>query len=433
MLAAVLAMVAVFVALVLMNKKLVSGVSAYQLLKEYAEQPEIAMKLSVEAEIGESSAEIEANVFCTDLEGHQVTCIEQSGITFFYADGVLYLENGKAYRASEVSADYAKLLDSTLLLYQDVNVDTLKEEDTKTYRVTVKEESREKLLRYLLPETEGESLEIVNLQVDVVETDEVLDKIKFFAKGRIPGREQEEFDIAATLEVVKAQNVAIEIPEEMKTAILSGEPKVEDIMTKDIFRLYAGWKDLYGRNPLGMQIYLNADCGPLTLSEDLTFITKMQDELRVNCIQKNDFTVFFTEDKICSEKGYSVTMKKAESIEPAMLLGLAYELFLNGTFGCTQVEDITIYSVALDEAAMAEIAGAIAKESENMAIVFENGSIQIHIRNNQIERVRFACDGNVDILVTNIAVAFSAELDTTNRETYESFTIPEKVLETLEK
>ena len=432
-LAAVLAIVTVLVVFVLLNGKLVSGVGAYQILKEYAEQPEISMKLSVEAELGGSSADIEANVFCTDLEGHQVTCIEQSGITFFYADGVLYLENGKAYRASEVSADYAKLLDSTLLLYQDVDVDTLKEEHTKTYRVTVKEESREKILRYLLPETEGEHLEITNLQADVVETDKKLDKIKFFAKGRIPGREQEDFDIVATLEAMEAENRVIEIPEEMKAAILSGEPEVEDIMTEDVFRLYAGWKELYGRNPLGMQIYLNADCGPLTLSEDLTFITKMQNELRVNCIQKNDFTIFFTEDKICSEKGYSVTTKKAESIEPAMLLGLAYELFLNGTFSCTQVEDITIYSVALEEAAMAEIAGTIAKESENMAIVFENGSIQIHMRKNQIERVRFACDGNVDILITNIAVAFSAELDTANKEKYESFTIPETVLETLEK
>lgn len=430
-LAVMIAVLAIVLAMVLLNGKLTSGVGAYRILKEYAEQPEMAMELLVDVEMDGTRSEVEAKVFCTDVDGHQVTCTTQSGVSFFYADGILFLENGKAYRASEVSADYAELLDYIVFLYQDVDIETLKGDDTKTYRITVKEESRAKLLDYLLPDAEEDALEIANLQVDVLEKNKALDSIMFSAQGRLQEEGKKDFDITAILKEVDAERATVEIPEVVKAAILSEQPKVEDIMTEDVFRMYAGWKALYGRNPLGMQIYLNADCGPLTLSEDMTFITKMQDDLRVNCIRKNDFSVYFTEDKICSEKGYSVTTKKAESIEPAMLLGLAYELFLNGTFSCTKAGDVYIYSLALDEAAMAEIASAIAKESTDMAIQFENGSVQIRIQDNQVESIRFACDGNVDILVTNVAVAFSAELDFAGGEKYESFTVPEKVLEAL--
>lgn len=430
-LAVCILVLAIILAVVLLKGKLTGGIGAYQLLKEYVEQPEMFMELSVQTKLGDNQSEMEATVFTTDLEGHQVTGIRQYGVSVFYADGMIFLENGKAYRASEVSADYAELVNYLVFLYQDVDIETLKEEDAKTYRIIVKPESRAKLLSYLLPDAEEDTLEIANLQVDVVEKEETLDSIVLASKGKIEDRDKKSFDITVTLRATDAESVLTEVPESVKEAILSEQPKVEEIMTEDVFRLYAGWKDLYDRNPLGMQIYLNADCGPLSVGEDITFITKEQDDLRVNCIRKNDFSVYFTEDKICNEKGYSVTTKRAESIEPAMLLGLAYELFLHGTFSCTKVDGMYIYSLALEEDAMAEIAAAIAKESTDMAIRFENGSMQVRMQDNKIQSIRFACDGNVDILVTNVAVAFSAELDLTEAETYESFIIPEKVMETL--
>ena len=109
------------------------------------------MELSVQTKLGDTQSEVEAMVFTTDLEGHQVTGIRQSGVSFFYADGMIILENGKAYRAGEVSADYTELVNYLVFLYQDVDIESIKEEDSQIYRVTVKEESKEKLLTYLLP------------------------------------------------------------------------------------------------------------------------------------------------------------------------------------------------------------------------------------------------------------------------------------------
>ncbi len=432
-LAAAVLVLAIALGAVLLDGKFTGGFSAYQLLKNYAEQPKMTMKLLAEAQVGEETIEVAADILCTEIEGHQVICLEQSGVSIFYADGKIISENGKAYAASEVSADYKELLNYMILAYEDVDIETIKEEEGKTYRISVKEESREKLLAYLLPEYLKDGMDVFKMQADVLETEGVLDTIAISAKGKLLNAKRDEFEISAALTAAEEKEISIEIPEAVKKAILSENTKVQEIITEDIFTMYAGWKDLYDRNPLGMEIYLHADCGPLALDEQLTFISAEQDGLKVNCVEKNDYPVFFAEDKICNERGYSVTTKRAEPIKTTELLGIAYELCMNGSFSCTKVDDIYIYSVALDEAGMKQIAQDIAQESVNMPINFENGSIQVHMRDKKIQSVRFACDGSISILLNNVTVSFSAELDFTNQQKYEKFIVPQKVLKALKK
>lgn len=428
-LAGVLLVAAVGLILVFTNSKLKSGVEAYQILKDYVEQPQQAFRAKVQATLGDSEFALEADVFCTEVEGHQVTKVEQSGMSLFYADGVIYLENGKVYKASRVSADYSELLWQTVLLYHDVDMDTVKEGDLVTYRVAVKEESTGKIIQYLLPSL-AEEIQVQKLQAELLVEQDALSAIRFTAGANLKDK-ADSCEITATLDIADTGGAA-EIPQEIRQAIVSGNPQVEDIMTADIFRLYAAWKELYAREPLGMEITLTADCGPLALQEDLTLITTVEEEKRISCIQKGDFSVYFTEDTICSENGYRVTTKKAEAVGTAELLGIAFGLCTTGTFSCTEVDDTYYYSLALDEEGMKEIASVIAPASADLGIRFENGSIQVRVRDEQIASIRFACDGSLDILVTEVAAALSAELDMTNSEKYQSFTVPEKVLKAVQ-
>jgi hypothetical protein len=112
-------------------------------------------------------------------------------------------------------------------------------------------------------------------------------------------------------------------------------------------------------------------------------------------------------------------------------LGIAYELCLQGNFRCLEVNDSFIYSVALDETGMEKISGLIAKESQDMAIRFENGSVQLVIQDNLLDSIRFACDGEMDILLAKVPVALSAQVELQNEAQYMNYSIPEKVLEKL--
>lgn len=430
-LAAVLIVFVIILAVVLINSKLVSGVGAYQLLEEYLAQPEQALELKVQAKVADDQYDVEAEILCTDLEGQQITCMEISGAKFFYADGILYLENGNAYQASEVSADYGSMLKQVAVLYQVLDIETVKEETGKLYKVTVQEENAQEILGYLMPSVAEQALEMQTLEATIFAKEEVLQDITFTSIGELQNEEKTKYDVSATLTVV--DQVDIEIPEPVKKAIQSENTLVQAIITSDVFRLYHAWEGLYKQNPMGARIDLSADCGPLTLNQDVTFISSVVDGSRINCVRKDDFSVYFNEDTVCSEKGYSVTTKRAEAIDAVELLGIAYELCLKGNFRCTEVNDSYIYSIVLDEAGMKQIAGLIARESADMAILFENGSLQLVIQNNTLESVRFACDGELDVLLTKVAVALSAEMEIQGEEDFHNYSIPEKVLEKLVK
>ena len=80
---------------------------------------------------------------------------------------------------------------------------------------------------------------------------------------------------------------------------------------------------------------------------------------------------------------------------------------------------------------MKDIALAISQESADMGIRFENGHIQVRIKEDEVESILFACDGSLDVLLTEVSVAFSAELDMADAEKYEGFVIPQKVRDAL--
>ena len=435
---------AVLLVLALVKGKLRNSMEAYQILKAYAEQPEQAMHLTLEANLGEDKLDVEADVFCTEFKGKSVTCIRQSGISLFYSEGILYLDNGKAFQASEVSADYREMLEYVVLLYDYVDVEEAKEGEDSIYTISVKEENTAELTEYLLPAMKEAKVSAEQLQVTLQTSKGALAKLTFGGSGSFreasekadnvkPVKEATDFAVKAVLEIENIKDCKTEIPEAVQQAILSEDTKIEDMMSGDVFRLYAAWRNLYARDPLGIKIGLQADCGPLSLEEEITLISTVEEDTRINCLQKEDFKLYFTEDTVCSEKGYAVTSSKAESIRVADLLAIAYELCLNGTFNSVEADDIYIYSLSLDEEAMQEIAKAITAESAGKGIRFENGSIRIFVKDEKAESIFFSCDGTMDVLLAKISVAFSAELDVTDEEQYEGFVVPEKVQEALVK
>ena len=127
------------------------GIGAYQLLKQHLEQPKQTWELTMSAKVAEESFDVEAEIGVTELDGQQVTCIQVSGANFFYADGILYLENGNAYQASEVSADYGNMLQQLVKIYEMLDIEVVKENQSKLYKVNMQEEYAQEMLGYLLP------------------------------------------------------------------------------------------------------------------------------------------------------------------------------------------------------------------------------------------------------------------------------------------
>ncbi len=412
-------------------RSMYNGAKLYQILQNYSEQSEQAMKLELTTAQGEDEYRLEAEIFCTRLEGQQVVCLESAGAKFYYSKGILYLENGNAYQIGQLPIGVMDKLEQAIGL----DITAKETESSKSYQITLSDRLEEHLLGEMTFELAGKKLQITDLTAEILAKEDGREKVPEYialsAEGKVLEDKEEKINVEAELTIVQPKNMRVEIPDSVKEAILSEDTRIQAVLTSDILRLYRAWEDLYDREPLAAQISLSADCGPLKLEEELLLLSVMADQTRINCIQKDDFSVFFDEDTICSEKGYGVTNKRAETVKAADLLGLAYELCVQGDFRCISVEDSYIYSIALEEAGMAEIAALIAKDSADMPIQFENGSIQLMVQDHKLQSLRFSCDGEVDILLTKVPVALSAEFDVQNEEQYAGFRVPEKVLEKL--
>ncbi|MGN1025401.1 MAG: hypothetical protein ACI4P4_03240, partial [Faecousia sp.] len=84
-----------------------------------------------------------------------------------------------------------------------------------------------------------------------------------------------------------------------------------------------------------------------------------------------------------------------------------------------------------DEDGMEAVAYAIAPAAEGMDLLFDSGSIQVMICENQIQSIEVNCGGTVQIVLSTAKVAFEARMEFA--EGTDPAAIPEAVKETLEK
>lgn len=82
------------------------GLDAYRILNEYNSRQEISMNLHITGEAGEEEWETELSLYRTEVDSTKVTCIEQDGLALYYADGMVFLENGAVYEISALLPDY---------------------------------------------------------------------------------------------------------------------------------------------------------------------------------------------------------------------------------------------------------------------------------------------------------------------------------------
>lgn len=406
---------------------LTRDLKAYDLLKKCVEKQELTMALSVDAQVGSQELSFDADIDRTNLEGHRVTSILQENHRLFYADGVVFLENGKAYRLDDAFPDYSQLLNQTMQLYQHIDISA----KGSVYTITAEKEDAKAILELLMPSVASTLLETNTITVELTETGGEASQIRFSGTGKLNDAEKTEFHLSAVLEIDALQQSRIYIPQDVKDAILNGSYTADNGLTDALFGLLDGWQDLNSRNPLAAKLTLKADCGPLVLNENLDLYRWTEDGRRISSIQKNGYALYFTDTAVCDKNGRALLSTEASNMEAAKLLDIAYQLCMSAELECRQSAGTDTYTLALDEDGIKAVAYAIAPAAEDMDILFDSGSLQIVMEGNKIQSVQVRCDGQMQVIFSDVAVSLEAQLhfseDTVEME------IPEEVREALKK
>ena len=381
---------------------------AYHLIEARMKEDPLAMDVTADASFKTLDAQVSASVTRTKADDTSVTCIERNGAALYYANGVIYLENGRAYPVLDGYPDYSDLLDKTAELCRSLTVSKAVDGQEKTYTLTAEGEDATSLLRILASDEIADAAPLNALRVELVAESGELMELRFSADGA--------GDLNLDAEVIfRSTSSAPEIPEAVLGAMKSGADEVSGTLTDDTLRLMQALAALREQQELSADIALSADCGPIVVSDTLQYDRTSVDGQDIACIRKNTLEFYFSNGKICTSDGTGVD--SADLVDSAQLVDLTYELLLNGTASCTQVTDGYAYTLTLDQDGMSALAAAIAPSIREQDVSFTSGYIEARVSGDgTLQAVSVSCSGVLHLILTDAPAAVSATLTPAARE-----------------
>ena len=393
-------------ALGLLVPRVLPAIRTYQALTSFLETRELSVDLTARLSLGETSWEVQAQLDRVDAGGKQVTVLSQNGKSVYYANGLLYLENGRAYRLTEPTGEKPPIWKGILWLLRYGKV----ESTGSGYAVSLQGEQAQMILNGLLPGVEAIVLEVDSLSLALVTDDSRLACIRFQGSGWLGEDRKTPLSLEVSGNIGKVAG-KVTLPEDVEKAIASGDPSRAEPLTENLIRLFSALWDLGNKQTLAGKLTLSADCGPLALDKTLDLLCWQLEGKRVYSLQENGVGLYYGNGTLCDGSGHSLSLEGSAGGSalrlPELLLGICLEL----TGDCAQMEDSWVYRFALDEEAMSALAYAIVPEAEKLPVSLTAGTLEVILTQEQLESVNLRIDGTLSLLLTQVDVSIGGKID----------------------
>lgn len=391
-----------------LNSGVKKDLEAYRLVEARMKQDPLAMDVTVDASYGKLAVQADAAVTRTKVDDTTVTCIDRDGATLYYANGTIYLSNGRAYPIADAYPDYSALLDKTAQLCRSLTIDKSVDGKEKVYTLTAEGNDAAALLRLLASDEIADAAALYSLRVELVAESGELMELRFYTEGA------GDLSVDASA-VFRSSAAAPVIPDDVTDAMSSSSTEVIGTLTDDTLRLLQALSALYEQDTLSADIALSADCGPIVLSDTLQYDRHDYNGQRIACIRKNTLSYYFSDGVISDADGNK--LDSAELVDSAQLIELCYELLVNGTAACTETENGWSYTLTLDEDGMNDLAAAIAPSIKAQDVSFTSGRIEALVtEGGTLRSVSVSCSGALHLILTDAPATVSAVITPTTRE-----------------
>ncbi len=391
-----------------LNSGVKKDLEAYHLVEARMKQDPLAMDVTVDASYGKLEVQADAAVTRTKVDDTSVTCIDRDGATLYYANGTIYLSNGRAYPVADAYPDYSSLLDKTAELCRSLTIDKSVDGKEKVYTLTAEGDDAAALLRILASDAIADAASLYSLRVELVAESGELMELRFYTEGA------GDLSVDATA-VFRSSAVAPVIPDDVTDAMGSSTTEVSGTLTEDTLRLLQALSTLHEQDTLSADIALSADCGPIVLSDTLQYDRHDYDGQSVACIRKNTLAYYFSEGVISDADGNK--LDSADLVDSAQLIELCYGLLVNGTAACTETENGWSYTLTLDEDGMNDLAAAIAPSIKAQDVSFTSGRIEALVtEGGTLRSISVSCSGALHLILTDAPATVSAVITPTTRE-----------------
>ena len=410
-----------------------SSVDALLLLKNLSSRKELDMDATVQMDLGDETLQTDAHLFRTQADGKTILCIEENGVQLYYCDGVIYLENGSAYRTSGLFPDYSTLGEHLLELYNATDVTYARESGEEVYSVTAYGADAEQALSLLTP-TIADSLSAV----------ESMDLCMHTADGEIRSIEAsgscqaensagqtQPMNVWAQLTVQQDTQTPHTVPKAVTDAITNGGYQGKLELTENLLRVLSAASELGRRDPLAARVRLSANCGPVIFDTSLDYTRTVKDGRTIGCIRTGMLELYFSGGQVLSRDGRTPAASEQTLVKCADLIDLAYRACLEDSAASEQTENGWRYTLSLSAEQTKQAACAIAPEVEKLDADYLPGTLTLDVQDGKITSLNVTLSGSVQVAVVDTQVSISAQFDFHDDAAEDAYTVPDAVLEKL--
>lgn len=397
----------------------------YDILKAYLEQPEQETKLTVKAQIENQDANFVADIGVTKIGDHRVSVITENGRSLYYSEGVVFVENGDAFRPNIAAPDYSQIVRQLLELSRLVRVDST---DGK-YSMTVEGTQAVKIMGLLMPSVQSFLPEPIRLTVEIMTDRDALTQIRFTGAGNLTDSVKTPFSVSAVVDVLPTDGVTV--PRPVAQSILSGQYSPQEIYSDELIQLIGAWATLRERNPIAAQITMKADCGPLTIDDSFHYSRWKTENTVIHGMDKTGQMLYFGSGKVCNSDGRKIYVHAEDGLDVSMLTDILYKAFQKAQFECRQEDSGSVYTVTLQPDGMKELGETILPKTKSMDISYDKGSIRLSVQDGQFQSVHIACGGSTK--ASALSADVQLELDIVLEDDAVKPTLPDAVKSALVK
>ena len=401
-----------------------TGLDAMRLLRKFSAEDALSMTLTVHAEADGVPFDTEAQIERVTVDGKQISCITRQGVTLYYDDDAVYLENGRGYRAHGLYPDTSQLIARALDVYNNAEISRTTDGTVTRYTVSAEGDNAKRLLALLLPAYADSLSTVRDMTVELVQRDGVLSALRF-AGSITTGDNGTTVSVDATLAIASFSSDAM-VPQDVLDAMQAGSADDTELF-ETVFRLLTAFSELRTRETLCASMRLQADCGPLLLDTTCTYRKTVCDGTTLQSIQAHGITVYFTADAACLADGSVASDAALADTKCAALLELAYQAVLDGDCTFEEANGTVTYTLSQNAEQLRDAATAIAPDTAQDDLRLTDGTVQIVWANGIIESIRFQIDGKMQIVLSETAISLSAALTFPAQTTDEEATVPAAV------
>ena len=368
------------------------------------------MTLSMNVQLDETLTNTEMDITRTQVEGHGVSCIHSNGISLYYADGAVIMENGRAFKVSELYPDYSLLPEQAAELFETVSFSTSRSDGAVICQLTAEGENAGRLLKVLLPQQADDLPDTQKLTVELTYSEDEILSLAFSSQGTLVDDGKTPYTLTAELKP-KSVDSEFAVPEAVRNTVCSGNVEGEVSISEDLFRLLSAWTTMGQEDSFTADVQLGVDCGPVSLNESLKYGQALAEGEPISFVRKDDLAVYFAGGTFCDQNGVLLTQQDSALVDRAHLLEVLKQICLNSEFDCTDTGNGTwLYTLTLDESAMKTVAYAAAPEMESLPVTLASGSVQITVSDTGIKEIECSCTGGLEALEEAAPVTVSVKV-----------------------